>query len=115
MKSTRRQFLVQSAKAGLAVAAGVLGGVGLAARPKPTYEVPSDEGFIGHLTVRDQTSILADFQNRWHRFKWGGESFEMPLPLGPADGEFHHGAAQWDGENIHWWIDGEEIPYAPDA
>ena len=39
MKSTRRQFLVQSAKAGLAVLAGVLGGLGLANRPRPTYEV----------------------------------------------------------------------------
>ena len=40
MKSTRRQFLIRTAKAGLAVAAGVLGGKALANRPGPTYEVP---------------------------------------------------------------------------
>ena len=44
MKSTRRQFLVQSVKAGLAVLAGVLGGLGLANRPRPTYEVLSRSG-----------------------------------------------------------------------
>ena len=41
MKSTRRQFLSQTVKAGLAVLAGVLGGAALVAKPKPTYEVPA--------------------------------------------------------------------------
>ena len=53
MKSTRRQFLVQSVKAGLAVVAGVLGGVALAR--KPTYEVladPADEVFTTEGWVR---------------------------------------------------------------
>ena len=49
-KMNRRQFLIQSAKAALAVAAGVLGGVALA--KKPTYEVPADEGFTAEGWAR---------------------------------------------------------------
>ena len=50
MKSTRRQFLVQSMKAALAVAAGVLGGAALARKPKP--EVPIDKGFTAESWAR---------------------------------------------------------------
>ena len=52
MKSTRRQFLSRAAKAGLAVLAGVLGGVGLANRPRPTQGVPADAGFTAEGGVR---------------------------------------------------------------
>ena len=89
--STRRQFLVQSVKAGLAIAAGVLSGAALMGRPKPTYEVPNRSGddlWIGNPDLVNNLSF----------------------PLGPPDGKLHHCAAQWDGENITQWVDGERVP-----
>ena len=60
MISTRRQFLIQSAKAALAVAAGVLGGVAIATRPKPTYEVPAEEWGPGNTWMAASRRFLRD-------------------------------------------------------
>ena len=62
----RRQFLIQSAKAALAVAAGVLGGAALA--KKPTYEVRSgDDLWIGNPDLYEESIDRGFIVEGWMR------------------------------------------------
>jgi len=104
MKSTRRQFLSQTVKAGLAVLAGVLSGVALRKQPSRSgddfwignpdlYEAPIDRGFTVESWVRapgwgdepelpDRQRVVEKASGEWVHVPLGEKHTEVFYPIG---------------------------------